>query len=107
MNVDDIQIGMDYRVRAVNVGTYEKWKVISKRQNKYGDWEIEARSSKTLNVRIFTPEQFKEVDKKMSNKIISESVKVRATLSDGTEIWEENMIYLPYQKRRGRKPKNG
>jgi hypothetical protein len=107
MNVEEIHEGLDYKVRAVNVKSTERFTVLEKKQNSRGDWEIQARvAGKPLsNIRTFTPEQFKEIDQKIEKKIISNSVKLRGKLSDGTEIWEEELINFPHQERRGRKPK--
>ena len=103
MNIDDIKIGLDYKVRAANTTSIERWTVLDKKQNGRGDWEINAKGSKTPHIRTFTPDQFKELNVKTIKKIVSRSVKLVDTLSNGAEIWEEELINFPHQERRGRK----
>jgi hypothetical protein len=107
MHIDDIKEGLDYKIRAATVKSTDRFTVLSKRQNRHGGWEVEVRQSgnKATSIRTFTPESFRELDQKQSKKIVSNSVKLCATLSDGSEIWEEELINFPYQGRRGRKPK--
>lgn len=106
MEIEEIVIGLPYKVRAVASKTTERWTPVRKTQNsKSGQWEIECKGTLTPHNRTFTVDQFKELDVKVQKKIVSNSVKLVGTLSNGAEMWEEELINFPHQERRGRKPK--
>jgi hypothetical protein len=100
------KVGLSYKVDAVGTNDRETWIVTEVRENSRGDSEVLAKGSSTPYIRTFKPEQFKEIDKKMSKKIVSESVELVTTIA-GAEMWVERIDYMPHHERRGRKPKGG
>lgn len=102
MDADQILVGCQYKVTAPATTNREWWTVVSKRQNKHGDWEIVCTNSTKASQRIFKPEYFK--DMKQKKEILSEGIRLIGKIGD-VEMWEERVDYLPYQERRGRKPK--
>lgn len=106
MDIEEIVIGLPYKVRAVSSKSTERWTPVRKTFNdKSGTWEIESKGTLTAHNRVFTADQFKELDTKVQKKIVSNSIKLVGTLSNGVEMWEEELINFPKQERRGRKPK--
>ena len=106
MNHDELEAGVEYIVDAVGTDSLERWTITKIYQNKYEQWEVEAKGTKTAHRRVFTPDQFKETTqtkKKKSKQIISESVELLATFEGGVEMWREHTTFWPAQAKRGRK----
>ena len=101
----ELKVGLKYKVESTGTNKYETWTIKEIKENKHGDVEVTASGDRTTFLRTFTPDKFKELDKKMSKEIITETGGVAITLEDGTEALVENIINWPAQERRGRKPK--
>jgi hypothetical protein len=102
MEAENIIIGQQYKIKAPGTTAREWWTVTNKHLNRREEWEITCTSPSSAHARIFRPESFKEM--KQDKQLISNSVKLEHVLSDGSEIWIEDVVYLPFQKRRGRRP---
>lgn len=102
----DLKVGLKYKVEAAGTSALETWTIKQITTNGRGDTEVLATGDRTPHARTFTPDKFKELEKKMSKKIVSESIGVSGVLSDGKEIMIERIDNWPAQERRGRKPAN-
>lgn len=94
---DPIIVGFSYRMSAPNTGN-EFWKITSIDEEKLN---VEAKSDKFSYARTFGFDALGFM--KPVKKAVTESVELVGKIMDA-EMWVENIIYWPLQKRRGRKP---
>lgn len=106
MLLEEIEVGKEYVVRAINSdGSY----VVNQIRQRNGTTEIIAKSTKgnEAHSRTFLPEQILKLKEKASKaqNIVSETLEIVNEIN-GYPIGIENITYWPEYKKRGRPRKN-
>jgi hypothetical protein len=127
MLIEELIVGYEYQVEAPNTSSREIWTLVKIKEN----GELEADGSKTNHRRTFLPEQFIKVHNTLQTKLDAEAKKAaRAARKQerereqekmkeskeiqstsvrlvghvrGVEMWVEDITYMPFRKRPGRK----
>lgn len=107
MDAQDIVLGNAYKIDSPSAKGW--WTVMSVYAGKLGEELVDAqdRQKKTRTFRVEQVIDGAKKERTVNGEVVSESVRKVGVLKDGTEIWTENVLYMPLEKRRGRKPLNG
>lgn len=99
----DLFPGLVVSVKAANTKPNVPWEIVDIYENKKGNTEVVVKhNSKT---RTLFASSVIGVHKNMANQIVSESVEQVGTVM-GCPMMVEDIKYMPYHERRGRKPRN-